>query len=346
MRAEAPRYAACRRGFTLVEVLLAIVIAGALLVAANFFVLSMGELWGRGSEERLFDQHVRGFTRFLEAFLQQAVVPSTTTGETSGTNGPGLNSGGLPRNRTGSSSWSPARIPAVAPADSDDIPFVRLASASGSDLLFLAQTSPGGRRGPAAPGTGGPTRGGGVPGGGRSGTPGPTRGGAANGASPTNRGAAAAATAAAAAAATDTASADRFGFGTPFGYEGAPSMLMFEVDATPGICVWPHRPLPQVQCALQISADEGLTLLWKSRLEEDFNAARPRKTLLSPFVQGLWYEYYDTDRHEWTRTAQPIVDPGNVIRLPQRFRLLFVYQGMKREVSVALPADLNGPPLR
>jgi len=325
-----PWPAARRGGFTLLEVLLAIVIAAALLLAANFFVLSMGELWGRGSEERLFDQHVRGVTRFLEAFLQQAVVPT----EANQTNGTGTNSGGLPRNRTGSSSLSPARNPAASRPDIGDYPVVRFASAGGADLSFLAQVMPGGRRGGGA--TNGPT------------ANKPATGGTAKGTPSTNRGAGTAATAAAAAAtaAGDTATGDRFTFGTPFGYDGAPAMLMFEVDQTPGVCVWPRRPLPQVQCALQISADEGLTLLWKSRLEEDFIAARPRKTLLSSFVQGVWFEYYDTDRHEWTRTPQPIVDPGNVIRLPQRFRLLFVYQGAKREVSIALPADLGGPPLR
>jgi prepilin-type N-terminal cleavage/methylation domain-containing protein len=64
-----------RRGFTLIEVLLATALAGLVLVALNTFVFSMGELWGRGSEARLFDQHVRAVTRFLASELRRASLP-------------------------------------------------------------------------------------------------------------------------------------------------------------------------------------------------------------------------------------------------------------------------------
>lgn len=66
-------------GFTLLEILIAIVIGATLLTAAINFALSMGELWGAGSEVRLFDQHVRGVTRFLENILAQAEPPPTET---------------------------------------------------------------------------------------------------------------------------------------------------------------------------------------------------------------------------------------------------------------------------
>ncbi|BET65389.1 hypothetical protein ASA1KI_03070 [Opitutales bacterium ASA1] len=62
-------------GFSLPEILVAIVIGAGLVVAAMTFAFSMGELWGNGSEARLFDQHVRGVTRFLENVLQQARPP-------------------------------------------------------------------------------------------------------------------------------------------------------------------------------------------------------------------------------------------------------------------------------
>ncbi len=45
-----------RHGFTLLELLMAIMIGALLMVAASTFVFSMGELWGRGGEERLFDR--------------------------------------------------------------------------------------------------------------------------------------------------------------------------------------------------------------------------------------------------------------------------------------------------
>jgi prepilin-type N-terminal cleavage/methylation domain-containing protein len=64
-----------RRGFTLVEVLISLAIVGAMLIALNEFVFSMGELWGRNSEVRLFDLHTRTVTRFLERELRAAALP-------------------------------------------------------------------------------------------------------------------------------------------------------------------------------------------------------------------------------------------------------------------------------
>jgi len=64
-----------RRGFTLLETLIALALAGMLMVALNTFIFSMGELWGRNSDVRLFDQHVRAVTRFLEHELRAAALP-------------------------------------------------------------------------------------------------------------------------------------------------------------------------------------------------------------------------------------------------------------------------------
>jgi prepilin-type N-terminal cleavage/methylation domain-containing protein len=68
-----------RRGrqaaFTLLEILLALTLVSLMLVALNTFVFSMGELWGKNADVRLFDQHVRNVTRFLEHELRSAVLP-------------------------------------------------------------------------------------------------------------------------------------------------------------------------------------------------------------------------------------------------------------------------------
>ncbi len=64
-----------RRGFTLLETLVALALTGLLMVALNTFVFSMGELWGRNTDVRLFDQHVRAVTRFLESELRTAALP-------------------------------------------------------------------------------------------------------------------------------------------------------------------------------------------------------------------------------------------------------------------------------
>ena len=61
--------------FTLLEVLLSLALVGLLLIALNTFVFSMGELWGRNSDRRLFDQHVNAVTRFLQAEVRRAILP-------------------------------------------------------------------------------------------------------------------------------------------------------------------------------------------------------------------------------------------------------------------------------
>jgi prepilin-type N-terminal cleavage/methylation domain-containing protein len=63
------------RGFTLLEILLALALVALLLVAMNTFVFSMGELWGRRTDVRLFDQHVRAVSRYLERELRAAALP-------------------------------------------------------------------------------------------------------------------------------------------------------------------------------------------------------------------------------------------------------------------------------
>lgn len=63
------------RAFTLVEVLLALALTALVMVGLNTFIFSMGELWGRNVDQRLFDQHVRAVSRYLEAELRSATLP-------------------------------------------------------------------------------------------------------------------------------------------------------------------------------------------------------------------------------------------------------------------------------
>lgn len=64
-----------RAGFTLLELVLALALVSLLLVGLNTFLFSMGELWGRNTDVRLFEQHVRAVTRFLEGEIRQAALP-------------------------------------------------------------------------------------------------------------------------------------------------------------------------------------------------------------------------------------------------------------------------------
>lgn len=64
-----------KKGFTLLEILVALALTALVLVALNTFVFSMGELWGKNSDLRLFDRHVRAVSRFLGNELRVAALP-------------------------------------------------------------------------------------------------------------------------------------------------------------------------------------------------------------------------------------------------------------------------------
>ena len=65
-----------RRGMTLIELLVAMVLMAALLVALLSFVFSMTEIWGQGGERRLFGQHVDAVSRHMESMLRRAALPA------------------------------------------------------------------------------------------------------------------------------------------------------------------------------------------------------------------------------------------------------------------------------
>lgn len=67
------------RAFTMLEIMIALALTGMLLVGLNTFIFSMGELWGRNTDVRLFDQHVRAVTRFLETEFRAAARPPAGT---------------------------------------------------------------------------------------------------------------------------------------------------------------------------------------------------------------------------------------------------------------------------
>ena len=208
-------------GFTLIEILLALALVALLLIALNTFVFSMSELWGQRTEPRLFDQHVRAVTRFLEHELRAAALP-----------------------------------PAARP---------------NSKPIALQEVRP------------------------------------QNGL--------------------------------------MEKMLTFELPAGSRLFNWPERPLPEVVCSFQARPNEGLILLWHSRLEKNFDTDPPRETLVTPLVSGLSYDYYDADTSRWTTETTLKMDSQGQPMTPDRLRLKFTYGKLTRETVVTLPTPGEALPL-
>ncbi len=201
-----------RRAFTLLEVLLALSLASILMASTTFFIFSMAELWGGGSEERVFERHARGVTRFLQNSFQQSLA---------------------------------ARDPAMP------------------GRVSLLRT----------PGQG--------------------------------------------------------SFEEP--------LIAFELMESPGFLVWPDQRLPNVVCYLKLVENEGLFLLWHSRLELGFEEEEPRATLLTPFVTAMAYDYYDFENGLWSHEAMLRTGEDGEYELPTRLRLTFEYDGFSLETVLVLP---------
>lgn len=125
-------------------------------------------------------------------------------------------------------------------------------------------------------------------------------------------------------------------------------LLSFELDKSPGVLVWGEGdPLPYVVCFLQYEEDEGLSLLWGSRLEERFGDEEPRSTLISEFVKGFRYLYLDASDEdaEWEALEEPKKETTGEFIVPQRLELVFRYEGEEHTRQIVLPATFNGVPI-
>jgi prepilin-type N-terminal cleavage/methylation domain-containing protein len=122
------------------------------------------------------------------------------------------------------------------------------------------------------------------------------------------------------------------------------NLVTFELPEGSRLFTWPGRELPEVVCSFQARPNEGLVMLWHSRLEKNFETDPPRETVVSPLVTGLTYEYYDAEFSRWSAEPQAKKDQQGQPLTPNRIRLKFTYDRMTRESVVTLPMPTQGLP--
>ncbi|MBK1878054.1 prepilin-type N-terminal cleavage/methylation domain-containing protein [Pelagicoccus mobilis] len=213
-----------RSGFTLLEVLLAVALGAFILTAITSFLYSMAELWGAGSNERLFEKHARGVSRFIESSFHRASLRYATEED-------------------------------------------------GNDPVFWMNWE------------------------------------------------------------GDDARNEEF--------------LSFELEQSPGALIWPENPLPHIVCSLEFDEDEGLFLLWRSRLEDAFDEDPPRRTLVSPFVTLIRYHYinYEEESPEWEIEELPQQEADESYLMPERIELVFQFGREEVKRQIILPKVMEGTPI-
>ncbi len=107
---------------------------------------------------------------------------------------------------------------------------------------------------------------------------------------------------------------------------------------------WNSQPAPLTQCTLAFdpTAGRGLTLYWRSELEEDENAMH--ETPLSPFLSEVAYRYREETSGRW-RDAPRLERNGDRWRVPEQLILRFRHGDYTAERTLPLPFAPGGLPL-
>lgn len=99
-----------------------------------------------------------------------------------------------------------------------------------------------------------------------------------------------------------------------------------------------NAPASGVDTFLYFDAKEGLSLLWHSILQEAAEDEKDlRRTLLSPYVKDLRYIYWDERFERWEEDQEPREGEKDAFILPRFIKLLFSYEGVAAERTLALP---------
>jgi prepilin-type N-terminal cleavage/methylation domain-containing protein len=106
---------------------------------------------------------------------------------------------------------------------------------------------------------------------------------------------------------------------------------------------WPEAPLPDVDFNVFVEEGRGLVFQWRSRLELERDLTDRHETVISPFVTGLRFEYFDPELREWTVEDEPVQEPASTAwRKPARVHLVFERGALKATKVIDLPIKRAG----
>ncbi len=122
-------------------------------------------------------------------------------------------------------------------------------------------------------------------------------------------------------------------------------LLSFQLKDTPALMVWKELALPGLTCYLYFEEEEGLKILWHSRLQEIEEVDQIFQTVVSSFVESIRFGYYDSDDDNWEITDQPDEDRNGNFILPDNIILKFSKDDEVRETSLYVPPKNQDVPI-
>lgn len=258
---------------TLLEVVLAVAVAGFVLSAATSFLVSISSIWAERDNRNFFEDHVDGVSEFLKASFTHAGI------EISHSTGNANNSEASPITQQSTQVKNSEDVRAENPQTKDGEPNPGNNN-KGDAVAGLIATA----EAPIAWKT----------------LPGAT------------------------------------GFDDP--------LLNFQLNYTPPLLVGGEQdPSTKIELFLHHDGAEGLSLLWYSNLQEEVEDLRDlRRTIISPLVTEIRYIYWDDRFERWEEVDEPEEGDGSdEYILPRYLKLVFDYQGERRERIITLPVPIR-----
>lgn len=130
-------------------------------------------------------------------------------------------------------------------------------------------------------------------------------------------------------------------WGNPPGFaEHKDPLLNFKLTKIPPLLVnLDNAPATDIDVFLHFEADEGLSFLWYSQLQEDAEDIDDlRRTEISPLVTEIKYIYWDESFEKWEEEDEPMEGEGNdQFLLPRFIKLIFEYEGETKERTLTIP---------
>lgn len=132
----------------------------------------------------------------------------------------------------------------------------------------------------------------------------------------------------------------------PAGYSSFDEpLLTFNLAEAPALLTPDGPPMPGLTASLFFKKGEGLALLWHSRLQIEDDLDDLHSTLISPYLIGIEYAYYDREEDRWETTDQPKENDTRQFILPQALKLTFEHQDERIVTAVYLPLTGQTAPL-